>query len=119
MHHADVVQTAVLDGIEHGDDAGRVDLDADDVEVRLVGRHFDGGLAVAEADVEHDLAVTTEDLGPVERRALHVETPSHDPLVELRLTLRGQRSPADLERRRRPTHGPSTVTTRHDHAVRR
>jgi hypothetical protein len=63
VHDPDVVEPAVLDRVEHGDHAGRVHLDADHVDVRLGRRHLDRRLAVAEADVEHDVAVASEHLG--------------------------------------------------------
>ncbi len=84
----DVMEPAVLDRVEHGHHARGVDLDTDDVEVGLGGRHLDRRLAVAEPDIEHDIRSPTEHLGPVECRTLDVEAPSSDPLVELSLALR-------------------------------
>ena len=88
VHDTDVVEAAVFDRIEHRDDAGCVDLHADHVEVRLCCGHLDRRFAVSEADVEHDVAVPTEHLRPVEQRTLQIETPPDDPLVELCLPLR-------------------------------
>ena len=51
----DVVESTVFDRVEHGDHTGRVDLDADHVELRLGCGHLDRRLAVTEPDVEHDV----------------------------------------------------------------
>ena len=89
---ADVMEPAVLDRVEHGHHTRSVNLDTDDIEVWLGGRHLESRFTVAEPDIEHDIARCTrfrsEHLGPVERRTLDVEAPSLDPLVERCLALR-------------------------------
>ena len=84
----DVVEPTVFDRVEHRDHARRVHLDADHIEFGLGCGHLDRRLAVTETDVEHDVAIAAEHLGPVEHGSVQVETPPEDPLVELGLALR-------------------------------
>ncbi len=76
MDHSDLMQPPVLDRIEHGHDAGRVDLHTDHVDIGLGRGHLDRRLTVAEPDVEDDVAVPAEHVGPVEDGSLDRRYPT-------------------------------------------
>ncbi len=117
VDHTDLMESLMLDGIEHGDHAGGVDLDADHVDVGFGRGHPDRRLTVAESDVEDDVTVPPEHVDPLEHRSLDVQPPGLDPPVELGLAFRRQRSPPHLERRSRPPNRSSFWLQRFDHAV--
>ena len=75
VDHSDLMQPLVLDRVEHGHDTRRVDLHADHVDVGFGRRHRDRRLTVAEPDVEHDVAVPAEHVGPVEWRSRRSSMP--------------------------------------------
>ncbi len=61
MHDADVGQLRFLDALEQRADAGGEHLDAEEVDVRPRLRDRRGGLAHAEADLEHGRRAAAED----------------------------------------------------------
>ena len=115
MYDPDVVEPAMFDRVEDGDDAGCMYLDADHIEIRRKRRHFNGRLPVAKADVEYNVAVASEDVDPIEHRTIHAETPSLDPRVELGLALWRQRPTPHFERRSRSTNHRDLVVFRRRH----